>query len=1151
MKSIKINKKNTKYIISLIFLFTLIIIYINTNKIKKLNEDLYRQNNNIVTGYGKEDEIFPFLNQYSPRINSNYESVQQWALDPTGAYPKRRVCIVTTEIEGPVLGGGIGTAYTALSQKLLEDGHNVTVILVNQVKKLTPEHWVQLYRSRGIALEILDFQLNLLQMEQQNTADKATLGVIGCTGACIRSYKVYQYLQKRSEHFDIIHFHDNGGMGYFSVLSRHQGLYFKRTLFVIGGHGPHLWERTANSANLDDGKHFEVDYLERKSVELADWLISPSNYMLNWMLSSGWVLPKHSYVHQNLLPGQNQILFLETDLESMKHNFHELVFFGRLESRKGLDIFMNAVEVLAPTFRSHHVSVTFLGANTKLIELNLMADQYIQQRCTFLQVNCSILIGKSHTEAIDYLNTNKDDKLIVVASPIDNSPNTVLECLTHQIPLIATNVGGIPELIHPDDRNRVMFYPKHSSLVKKIQTLLQDGIYPARFSIDEWSRQNIWSNWHSIVDLGNARGVTDKQKSVPRVVKFGIVITFQRNFQQLQEAIESIRLIYGDNENLEEYQYEIIIVQSTFNKELTTEQSQYITEFKRLTITDLLIEPIFQIWNSAELLKFQNTYDYLIIFDYQNQFLIDNPLDIIYNVIKETGADLISSSLQVQQKSSSNSMGLTTGGLPLTPTVTPSTSNSSSMVNSTLVYMGCNGIPGIMYNCYGSNNLIIKTDALVALSKKFPNELDYHFEIDQGGAWELYAEATNQGLLLETIPASLFISHKIEYEVPSTYKQELGVMRSFENILPASFGLTTLATRHFLTSKRIYMAEIISLSQANKELSDRYLKLQQQFERMKEPVREYNETGEEINTYQDQRKHIGLLFIRGHEKSGTSWLKKVINLHPRVFLAPNEFHFHFIQDGISKFTNSPWAASKEPYFSYTRNWYKSFVRHVMLSGVSPSLAPIIEWAGEKTPSPLAPIVSGSKYILIIRDGRDVVVSLFWHYVRLGGFEDWCGPDGKDTPLVDPRFVESYRTNSTWYTQNSQKLLEQEKCFRWIVKGWADRVREDQKTIQSLQTNPVIAQVYEVRYEELHRDPENTRTKMYEFLNLDPLEAEQLSIDDKTAPGGFDEHDPKGKFFRKGEIGDWVNYFTEDNKKWFKEEGGHVLIDLGYEINDSW
>jgi len=45
--------------------------------------------------------------------------------------------------------------------------------------------------------------------------------------------------------------------------------------------------------------------------------------------------------------------------------------------------------------------------------------------------------------------------------------------------------------------------------------------------------------------------------------------------------------------------------------------------------------------------------------------------------------------------------------------------------------------------------------------------------------------------------------------------------------------------------------------------------------------------------------------------------------------------------------------------------------------------------------------------------------------------------------------------------------------------------------------------------------------------------------------------PDARTFRKGQIGDWRNYFTEEHKQAFKEVKGDILIRLGYEKDCDW
>jgi sulfotransferase 6B1 len=44
---------------------------------------------------------------------------------------------------------------------------------------------------------------------------------------------------------------------------------------------------------------------------------------------------------------------------------------------------------------------------------------------------------------------------------------------------------------------------------------------------------------------------------------------------------------------------------------------------------------------------------------------------------------------------------------------------------------------------------------------------------------------------------------------------------------------------------------------------------------------------------------------------------------------------------------------------------------------------------------------------------------------------------------------------------------------------------------------------------------------------------------------------KSTTFRKGQIGDWHNHFSEQHKAAFKQVAGEALIQLGYETNYDW
>ena len=74
-----------------------------------------------------------------------------------------------------------------------------------------------------------------------------------------------------------------------------------------------------------------------------------------------------------------------------------------------------------------------------------------------------------------------------------------------------------------------------------------------------------------------------------------------------------------------------------------------------------------------------------------------------------------------------------------------------------------------------------------------------------------------------------------------------------------------------------------------------------------------------------------------------------------------------------------------------------------------------------------------------------------------------------------------------------------------------------------------------------------RSELFKFLDVDPTRC--AKIEGALKPG-FEKERPT-EFLRKGVVGDWVNYFTDDTKKWFKDEAGEELITQGYAANDAW
>ena len=110
-----------------------------------------------------------------------------------------------------------------------------------------------------------------------------------------------------------------------------------------------------------------------------------------------------------------------------KIEIDELVFFGRLETRKGLWLFCEALDRLSDRLRGK--TVTFLGKTT---DAGISSGLQLLIRSTKWPFRVRLLTDYDRDEAIAYL--KQGDRLAVMPSLADNSPCVIHECIEARVP---------------------------------------------------------------------------------------------------------------------------------------------------------------------------------------------------------------------------------------------------------------------------------------------------------------------------------------------------------------------------------------------------------------------------------------------------------------------------------------------------------------------------------------------------------------------------------------------------------------------------------------------------------------------------------------------------------------------------------------------
>jgi len=216
----------------------------------------------------------------------------------------------------------------------------------------------------------------------------------------------------------------------------------------------------------------------------ADLLLAISGDLRNRMISLGADPAKT----RTVISGSDPEVFHVRDRGEARAQLHidpsteAVVFIGRMDLRKGLRELVEAASSIKPQRPNLHVYLVGDGPDTPLIESAIAAHNagefiHLLPGCTFDQV--AIWMAASD--------------LVTLPSYMEGCPNVVLEALACGRPVVATNVGGIPELMS-NACGRLVPPRDPQSLAKALSSTLDSTWDPSSIA-SHWGR-----SWTVVAD---------------------------------------------------------------------------------------------------------------------------------------------------------------------------------------------------------------------------------------------------------------------------------------------------------------------------------------------------------------------------------------------------------------------------------------------------------------------------------------------------------------------------------------------------------------------------------------------------------------------------------------------------------------------------
>jgi len=192
-----------------------------------------------------------------------------------------------------------------------------------------------------------------------------------------------------------------------------------------------------------------------KTYRLIDIIICPSNFIKK-QLDTNRILRKktialHNFVEVSKDANVDDLFHNDNYLSETENSY--VLYFGRYSAEKGIDTLLNVINGLP--------EIPFVFAGSGPMEAELKELDNIE--------NKGFLRGKELTGVI------RDAEFVVFPSECyENCPFTVMEALSLGTPVIASDIGGTPELIRPGVTGDLFESGDAEDLSEKIYRLWND-----------------------------------------------------------------------------------------------------------------------------------------------------------------------------------------------------------------------------------------------------------------------------------------------------------------------------------------------------------------------------------------------------------------------------------------------------------------------------------------------------------------------------------------------------------------------------------------------------------------------------------------------------------------------------------------------------
>jgi GT2 family glycosyltransferase/glycosyltransferase involved in cell wall biosynthesis len=423
-----------------------------------------------------------------------------------------RVAIVSYDVQ-TIRGksSGVGAFVTRWAKLLRDAGEDVTIIMTRcdwEPMSVDPQ-WRVRYQEWGISL-----------MELQSPPPLPT------RWPEVPTMRIAEIAAPVLRNFDIVYLQDWGNPGFHLLRERRYDA-DQGPVCVTVLHGPSEWELSSNAQYPELPGDLHLAYQERYAARHSDFVVSPSRYMAEYLGGLGWEFPGEVTVL-----GLPMTAPVDSGDAVVPPKLAKIVYFGRIEERKGIRLFVRALELLAKDMTTQP-EVVLLGS-AKDAKLEAFAMRGLKQA----GYRVTHIADMDSVGAMKYLHDHATETLCVAPSPCDNHPYSIVEAsLVPGLNLIVCRGGGVPEILNGAEAQLAEPFPRE--LAAKIAECLKAPLSTAQLAHYDWRAANgRWLAFHQMaLTAKNARAGSEMPASKPSV---DVCTTYFQKAAYLGQFVEAL-----------------------------------------------------------------------------------------------------------------------------------------------------------------------------------------------------------------------------------------------------------------------------------------------------------------------------------------------------------------------------------------------------------------------------------------------------------------------------------------------------------------------------------------------------------------------------------------------------------------------------------